>query len=313
MRDKKVIIFDFDHTLYSGNVKRKENYAYNMLCNVFKDRDDGQIKALLDKYGVSKPELTNDDVVRITLGEGRDTLSTMSPYLSEKDEEMKLQQGGSIVNPELFNLLQAMGYEIHVVSNSPEKAVRRNAGALDIHIGNNIQVHGMPYLSIFKNYKRISKIYRYREILKNSRVAPDDCIVFGNDVVADVLPAIALGMRGVVCKDSKLLTLKNIENCFNDSNVMSIGEVTTLEYQMLSHIAEHYATKYQTMGNYTNLDLTALPDVSIKENSSSNSVNVASNQTSNTTARKDAKQPLENERTNIAGSNATPVQEVMQP
>ncbi len=277
MKDKKVIIFDFDHTLYSGNIGRKKNYAYNMLRNAFDELSNEQFDALLSKHGVRNiSKLTNDQVVDIVTKEGKDAMSTVTPYLDSEDELIQVLQGGNVVDGMLFKDLLAKGYEIHIVSNSPNDSVRRNAEALGIRISGDIQIHGMPYLSIFKNFKKVSKLHRYREILESSRVAPSDCVVLGNDVVADVLPAMALGMHGVVCKDCRLLTTKNIEYCVNDPNVANIGEVTTLEYQMLNNIVEHHLPVVNSnLGKYTSVTPTISQDVQIKVKDNSSSEHTA--------------------------------------
>lgn len=249
----KVIIFDFDQTLYSGQVKKEKNYDYHMLRDVFRDLDERKFKKLLVKYGVTRKTLNPDKVVEIALAEGKDTIHTVSPYLDEHDEHMSKSKDTHAIDNEVLKGLTLQGYKIYVVSNSPTKNVLRNCKSLGIDT-KYINVLGMRHKVGMIGYHKAQKDDRYIQVMDIEKVLPQDCIVFGNSKDADLVPAIKLGMRAVHCIDSNYLTLENIVNCIEDSKVANIETVLPLEYKALKNLEKQHAVKVATMERNLTVD-----------------------------------------------------------
>ena len=261
----KIIIFDFDQTLYSGHVKKEKDYDYNMLRDVFRDLDERQFKKLLTKYGVTRKTLNPDKVVEIALAEGKDTIHTISPYLDEHDEHMAKSKNTHTIDNEVLKNLAIQGYTIYVVSNSPTNNVLRNCKSLGIDT-QHINVLGMRHKVGMIGYHKAEKNDRYLQVMNIEKVLPQDCIVFGNSKNADLVPAISLGMRAVHCTDANYLTLENIINCIEDTNVANIETVLPMEYKLLKNLERQHVAKVATMErNLTVDELISGCTVNVKE------------------------------------------------
>ncbi len=231
--DNKNIILDFDHTLYSGKVNKHKRYYYNMLRNVFDDMSNAQFTRLCNKYKVNKDLITSDDVVEIAIKEGKDAFDKVSYYLSVNDEGFtKTASTNTISNETILDLVNR-NFKIFVVSNSPTDNVMRNAKALGIDT-RHLNIVGMPYRAPMRFMKNANKMERYKLILENTGCDPHNVLVIGNDYLADIKPAIHLGLHAVVCNDARLLTTENIINAFEDKTVSDMQQVNTLEYRLFA-------------------------------------------------------------------------------
>ena len=244
--DNKVIIFDFDHTLYGGEVKIKRNYYYNMLRNAFDNLDNKQFKELLRKYNIKdKKSLTSDIVVDISVKEGKDTFNKVSYYMAVNNEEFGKTISTKTIDNEVFKSLVGDGYKLFIVSNSPQESVVRNAQALGIDL-DLVTILGMPYRTPQRFARNGSKMPRYQNILDVTNTKPQNAYVFGNSYVADILPAKYLNMRAITCNDPTYLTYENILDCVNDDKVENIEEVLTEEYQILKGLRKTFKSNTST-------------------------------------------------------------------
>lgn len=227
----KIIIFDFDDTLYSGGIKKADNYDYNMLRSMFSELNDRAFDRLCKKYKIKdKNQITDDLCVEIAVKEGKDPFETISSYFEKNDEKFERTPTTKTISNEVLKTLKKLGYDIFVVSNSPQTAVVRNAMALGLDLSLTT-IYGMPYRVPYDNFKHGNKVHRYKTILEKTGIAPENITVIGNSFEADIIPAMQLKMHGVVCENAELLTVENIEMCVNDRNIINITQVTNEDYK----------------------------------------------------------------------------------
>ena len=227
----KIIIFDFDQTLYSGPVSRKRNYDMDRLRKAFNELNDQEFDQILKKYRIMRKNITPDKVVEVLIAEKKNTLTTNSPYLASEPENMKKTIFTELIDNEVLSQLYREGYKLFIVSNSPKESVERNCKTLGIDI-ENFTIIGMPYLAGLKNYGIKNKMARYKQIMETENVEPQECLVIGNSYKADLIPAQNLGMRSVHCTDASCLTYRNIVKfCESEtgSNVQVIKKALSVD------------------------------------------------------------------------------------
>ena len=197
MRNKKIIVFDFDGTLYSGE---------NMFSKIPEFVNQNKRKML--------PNLTNDQYDKIVKENpswadawyGND-LARHVYMFEEKYPEMNisikdfLDWEASCIEPVNINQDETVDveflkqlckdYTVYIVSNSLSNHIKHYMKVLNI---SHSWFKGV-YSNHFMKHDMTKKPY-YKKILARENCKPNEVYVFGDSNKSDIVPAKELGMNG---------------------------------------------------------------------------------------------------------------------
>ena len=192
MQKTKVVVFDFDNTLYMGIdwTKEWEDFCKNGLRYVFRDWNDSKFeKMILDE---NLYNYTSDGIVKVIKKYQKNVEDWIS-YRTVNDCDLDLSNIITISEDELKKFAEK--YTLYIVSNSTQKDIREMAFKFDID------------LSLFKDviindYKSgAGKKTFYEEIIKRENIKPQELFVIGDNEQNDIVPALEIGARGKVVED----------------------------------------------------------------------------------------------------------------
>lgn len=212
---KPTILFDLDGTLLPMNIQDFEDTYFKGLCmhliNDFKPEDVikyiwGGTKAMMQNKG---PQ-TNREV----FADAFTKLSGMDFYANEerfmhfyRTDFQKCQDICQISNisKDIVNTLQEKGYTVAIATNPifPEVATYSRLKWLGL------DPEQFPLVTTYENcHSAKPNLEYYKEVCQTLNVKPEDCILFGNDVLEDGI-ATQLGMKVNLVTDH-LLNPKNL-------------------------------------------------------------------------------------------------------
>ncbi len=188
--DVKVIIFDFDYTLYQ-NLNWGEDWYDNVICPLrrmlaFLTMDE--FKRLCDKYNVRSNRVFENTCLMIkneklpcSIKDFRDLTQT---FRFEADYE----------NARLFpsELLKKLGetHSLYVVSNTAESKIRFDCDKMHLDLS--------PFKGVYQNRfdeNDLSKAPDFKAIADKEGVKCSDVLVVGDSEIHDLEPATRLGMQ----------------------------------------------------------------------------------------------------------------------
>lgn len=195
----KIVIFDFDDTLYSDkNPKPWRDYCLNAIEFFLQKRSDyqqimdevltrsfsdNQLIAFLKNYDVGE-EIIND-------------------YFKTHQVEDGTFDNCTIVSDESLASF-ANHFKLFIVSNSKKESVVKNMSILNIN--------PRYFIDIISNTET-SKTHAYQDIIKKHNISPEELLVIGNSYNSDILPALEIGANGRVVRSANF-----IFNDFFDDN-----------------------------------------------------------------------------------------------
>lgn len=183
----KVIIFDFDGTLHTGEPwSNWHSYMLDTLHYALPDYDQKDILNFLSKYSLTLDSLTS--LIANALIQEFGTAEKMVEFQSHNIYRLDYQNL-EIINPKLLEELSKK-YHLYIVSNSPVESIKRHFG----HWGINAELFKNIYFNQFEN-KNPTKSVFYQKIMSDEQVAPDEILVIGDNVTDDLVPAKNLGMQ----------------------------------------------------------------------------------------------------------------------
>ena len=192
MQKTKVVVFDFDNTLYTGIDWTKEwaQFCENGLKFVFRDWDEERFNKMIKEENLTN--YTSDGIISVIKKYGKDVQDWIT-YRTINDCEMDLSCVVSIDNNTIYDF--AKKYKLYIVSNSTNKDIQKMAFLFDIDLS--------PFKEIIINdYKHgAGKKYYYEQIIKKENIKPEELFVIGDSENNDILPAIEIGARGKVVFD----------------------------------------------------------------------------------------------------------------
>lgn len=192
MKKTKVVVFDFDNTLYMGIDWTKEwaDFCKNGLRFVFRDWDDSLFEKMIQKENLIN--YTSDGIIKV-IKKYQKNVEDWITYRTVNDCKLDLSNIITISESELQKF--AKNYTLYIVSNSTQKDIHDMAFKFDID------------LSVFKeiiinDYKSgAGKKTFYEEIIKKEKIKPSELFVIGDSEKNDIIPALELGARGKVVED----------------------------------------------------------------------------------------------------------------
>ena len=193
----KVIIFDFDDTLYNGNVWGDWNDYINRFLNSF-FKCKKQKQAFLKKY------LSADYLDERCICEGLikeiGTAKPMNDYLVENPYEYVGYNVEFIDNEFLKQLSKK--YKLYIVSNTPSNTIKIALSQYGVDVNN--------FKDILFNKKETlssNKKDKYKSIMDLEKVSNQEILVIGDSYASDIEPAKQLCMN--------YLLVKNLSDIYN--------------------------------------------------------------------------------------------------
>ncbi len=192
MQKTKVVVFDFDNTLYTGIDWTKEwaQFCEKGLKFVFRDWDEQRFNKMIKDENLTN--YTSDGIIRVIQKYNKNVEDWIT-FRTINDCELDLSHIVSINNNTIYDF--AKKYKLYIVSNSTNKDIQKMAFLFDIDL--------TPFKEIIINdYKHgAGKKFFYEEIIKKEKIKPEELFVIGDSEKNDILPAHEIGARGQVVSD----------------------------------------------------------------------------------------------------------------
>lgn len=192
MKDIKVIVFDFDNTLYYGIDWTKEwaNYCKIGMREVFSELTDKQFDDMIKKEDAGN--FTSNNIVRIMKKYKKD-INLWLNFRQTHDCHLDYSNCSAVSNEELHKF--AKKYHLYIVSNSIKKEMQYviDYFKMDTSVFKKI---------ITNNYEHgADKLYYYQQIIKSEGILPHQLFVIGDSQSTDLEPAFKIGASGILVKN----------------------------------------------------------------------------------------------------------------
>lgn len=182
-KEIKVIIFDFDDTLYNGQVwENWGKHTKKYVCSNFENPDD-----IFKKYDLTSNSNWTS-YVKMTIAE-KGTSKPCYDYQMNNVCELNLSNAVAVDSNRLRELSKK--YQLFIVSNSSMTHLNYYSEKMGIDL--------KCFTGIFDNQfkpENLTKTLRYQEIIDTYKLKPDSILVLGDNPKNDIEPAIAMGMNG---------------------------------------------------------------------------------------------------------------------
>ena len=196
----KVVIFDFDDTLYSDtNPLPWKNFCIKTVeyfLKKLKVEDSENILNIVKNSGFSDRQL-----IRFIVSLGAKEKDVKDYMKSHNIEGNAFENCKKVSNTTLRDFQQY--FVMYIVSNSLETSVQDNMELL--------KIDSSFFKDIISN-KENSKKKEYENIIKREGILPDELLVIGNSYSSDILPALEIGANGKVVTSADFL----FEDFFDD-------------------------------------------------------------------------------------------------
>lgn len=190
----KTIIFDFDDTLYSGDLwDNWSEYCHKALNSMLNINDKTAFQKLAKKHNLTS-DFTGKDIAKVLNAE----LGSVTPWQEYQDKKMfELDwKKATVVNKKLLKHLSKQ-YCLIIATNSTKYNVQQYAKKLNINLNCFCDI----YCNEFKG-KDVSKKSMYQKIVCDYKLNPAQTLVVGNSVKTDLTPAKELGLKTKLVKDA---------------------------------------------------------------------------------------------------------------
>lgn len=196
----KVVIFDFDDTLYSDtNPLPWKNFCIKTVeyfLKKLKVEDSENILNIVKNSGFSDRQL-----IKFIVSLGAKEKDVKDYMKSHNIEGNAFENCKKVSNTTLRDFQQY--FVMYIVSNSLETSVQDNMELL--------KIDSSFFKDIISN-KEDSKKKEYENIIKREGILPNELLVIGNSYSSDILPALEIGANGKVVTSADFL----FEDFFDD-------------------------------------------------------------------------------------------------
>lgn len=196
----KVVIFDFDDTLYSDtNPLPWKNFCIKTVeyfLKKLKVEDSENILNIVKNSGFSDRQL-----IKFIVSLGAKEKDVKDYMKSHNIEGNAFENCKKVSNTTLRDFQQY--FVMYIVSNSLETSVQDNMELL--------KIDSSFFKDIISN-KENSKKKEYENIIKREGILPNELLVIGNSYSSDILPALEIGANGKVVTSADFL----FEDFFDD-------------------------------------------------------------------------------------------------
>lgn len=195
----KIVIFDFDDTLYSDkNPKPWRDYCLNAIEFFLQKRSDYQ--QIMDEV-LTRSFSDNQLIAFLKNYDVREEI--INDYFKTHQVEDGTFDNCTIVSDESLASF-ANHFKLFIVSNSKKESVVKNMSILNLN--------PRYFIDIISNTET-SKTHAYQDIIKKHNISPEELLVIGNSYNSDILPALEIGANGRVVRSANF-----IFNDFFDDN-----------------------------------------------------------------------------------------------
>ena len=204
---RKIFIFDFDGTFYSGEHK---------FDKVQKNIDDNRRKFLSNLTDEQYEMICNENPRWLKATTGNDIIRCMTRLIKKyKDLNISIDNFYNWQNDFIYDIIldskQVVDskfmkelcdkYSVYVVSNSSLKHIYYYMDKLNVDTGWFKKVIGNEFKK-----EDPSKQHYYKEIIEKEKVHPHNAYVFGDSVESDLTPALHLGMNAFYVDNASHIT-----------------------------------------------------------------------------------------------------------
>ncbi len=204
---KKVIILDYDGTLYNGSVLIGwGDYVKNFLNGYIGEKE---AKKFIKRHGFESYNIVGQKLASALIQD----FGTARVFYDHQDKKNYVLSAPDLKYVDSGILKDLKKYaKIYIVSNSPVSHVINNSkrNGFDISFADGI------YSNQF-NPKDVTKCDIYKTIQEKEKVLPENVFVVGDSEENDMKPAKKLGFNSLLVQDIK--ELKNVKEYINKSNL----------------------------------------------------------------------------------------------
>ena len=211
----KVIIFDFDETMYySSNIKE---YYVNYIRQVFKaltNYSDEKIEDTMQEYGFK-----SDGKNRVSFGKNCEKFGVTKEQWNNYRIDNFFQidyKNAEVANNDIYKKLSRY-VNLYIVSNELEENIRIKAKSMNIELSHFKKICA-PNKSNIEEYNS-NKQEVYKNILEMENCGPQDAIVVGDRYNVDIKPMEELGGKGILIEKAKEI---NNLFCYKGENLWKI-------------------------------------------------------------------------------------------
>ena len=201
-KEIKVVILDFDDTIYRGDVWAGwGEYVEGFLTKEFKTQEVAQ--DFMARYQID--DHTNGHNIAKAMIKEKGSAKTFVRFMEKNFYQLPLKNL-SHLDEELLKRV-AKKFSLYIVSNSTKRYVKFHLKKFGI----NKNMFKKIYQNNFYAHNTTKTPY-YAKILAREKVAPHEAVMIGDSYENDIVPAINMGINGVHIKSLAETTtvLKNL-------------------------------------------------------------------------------------------------------
>lgn len=206
----KVVIFDFDDTIYTGKTwDNWPDFLFKYLRKVLKK----DFESFCKKYEIKKDVNTRDVVLWLDK-EGYDVKKFNKLY-----QTMLCKHSPNVkVLPDEFFKKLSEKYPLYMVSMSPQRYLKYYTKKYKVNRKYFKELQSLNFLGEVK-----SKSVNYIDIMKKENVSAEEVLVVGDNYKHDIVPAIELGINVIHFKGDH----NQIYDYFTEKEILSCEEFKT--------------------------------------------------------------------------------------
>ena len=190
----KIIIFDFDDTLYKYLAWEGYNkFFIESIRKLFPELNDNEFNFYIKKYKIINSDRVSENTAKLLLDLHGSTKGLYN-FLKTIDYPCNWKEG-EIFPQEIIKELSSK-YKLFIVSNSAEENIK--------FVSKNMRINLKYFTKIFSNrFKEedLTKSYNLKEIMKEEKVLPSEILMVGDSIKYDLLPAKKLGFKTLLIED----------------------------------------------------------------------------------------------------------------
>ena len=185
--DIKVIVFDFDGTLYKNiDWTGYDKHVLKGIRKYFSELTDSQYEQMLVKHNVQEDTVT-EDLARLF----RDEKGSTELYVEYMDS---LKFEGDFSNAKIFSeeLLSQLSKKVKlfVLSNSSVPNIKFVCNKINLNLNAITKIYSNRF-----DVDDLSKTKRLKELIAELDVIPSQVLMVGDSIVNDLIPARKLGLK----------------------------------------------------------------------------------------------------------------------
>ncbi len=194
-KNVKVIVFDFDDTLYKYLPWNNYNqYFLKRFKKLFPNFSKKQFEELVIKYNLKETYRVTETAAQIMVDMKMDTKQLVNLLRKIK---FSTEWSKGQVFPQKITRALAKNYNLYIVSNSSPENIK--------YVSRKLKINLKYFKAILSNNfipKDLTKMARLKDIfILEEGIKPQEILMVGDSMQYDILPAKALGMQTMIIKN----------------------------------------------------------------------------------------------------------------